>query len=179
MLGQFIGFEGRVGRGTWWLGCFIATVLLALAWTLVLVANGAEANPGARMVFNLVSLGIAILAFAVSVCVTVKRDHDRDKSGWWWFIGLIPFIDFWQLIECGFCSGDESPNRFGPPANAAARRAGLEAEVAGITCGGAMARLDDSYMADDARKFAQQKVASVATKAAFAGGSAAPVFGKR
>ena len=42
----------------------------------------------------------AILASVViQVFSTVKRWHDRDKSGWWIMIGVIPIIgSFWVLI---------------------------------------------------------------------------------
>ena len=48
--------------------------------------------------------------------VHIKRFHDRDKSGWWVLIGLIPIIGaIWLLIELGFLKGTPGPNRFGSP----------------------------------------------------------------
>jgi uncharacterized membrane protein YhaH (DUF805 family) len=50
-----------------------------------------------------------------SICLYAKRWHDRDKSGWWSLIGLIPIIGgLWMLIELGFLRGTDGPNRFGP-----------------------------------------------------------------
>ena len=58
----------------------------------------------------------ALLALIPSVIVYIKRFHDRDKSGWWVLIGLIPIIGpIWLLVECGFLKGTPGPNRFGPP----------------------------------------------------------------
>ncbi len=71
-------------------------------------------------VFTLIShnpfFGLLGLAAAwAKLAVLVKRWHDRDKSGWWILIILIPFIGWlWQLIECGFMEGTQGPNRFGP-----------------------------------------------------------------
>ena len=49
------------------------------------------------------------------LAVFVKRWHDRDKSGWWVLINLIPVIGwFWTLIECGFLDGTVGPNKYGP-----------------------------------------------------------------
>lgn len=57
-------------------------------------------------------LGLA--AIWAKLAVTVKRWHDRDKSGWWILIGLVPVIGWlWQLIECGFMEGTPGDNRFG------------------------------------------------------------------
>jgi len=49
------------------------------------------------------------------LAVFVKRWHDRDKSGWWVLIVLIPLIGWlWMLIECGFLEGTIGPNKYGP-----------------------------------------------------------------
>ena len=43
-----------------------------------------------------------------------RRWHDRDKSGWWTLIGLIPVVGaIWILVECGCLKGSDGPNRFG------------------------------------------------------------------
>ncbi len=58
-------------------------------------------------------LGIA--AIWMKLAVLVKRWHDRDKSGWFVLVTLIPLIGWlWQLIECGFLEGTPGSNRFGP-----------------------------------------------------------------
>ena len=41
-----------------------------------------------------------------AIIVHIKRFHDRDKSGWWVLIGLVPIIGaIWLLIELGFLKG--------------------------------------------------------------------------
>jgi len=50
-----------------------------------------------------------------SLALTVKRWHDRGKSGAWALLGLIPIVGWtWQGIKCGFLEGTLGPNRFGP-----------------------------------------------------------------
>jgi uncharacterized membrane protein YhaH (DUF805 family) len=52
--------------------------------------------------------------FLIAIIVQVKRWHDRDKSGWWVFINLIPCVGgLWTLIECGFLKGTTGPNKYG------------------------------------------------------------------
>jgi uncharacterized membrane protein YhaH (DUF805 family) len=42
----------------------------------------------------------------ITLAVAVKRDHDRDKSGWWILIIFLSVIGaLWYLIECGFLRG--------------------------------------------------------------------------
>jgi uncharacterized membrane protein YhaH (DUF805 family) len=53
-----------------------------------------------------IGLSRAIFAYWVAlilgVIVYIKRFHDRDKSGWWVLIGLIPVIgSIWLLISQG------------------------------------------------------------------------------
>ena len=49
-----------------------------------------------------------------AVVVSIKRWHDRGKSGWWVLVTLIPFVGWlWALIENGLLRGDAGANRFG------------------------------------------------------------------
>jgi uncharacterized membrane protein YhaH (DUF805 family) len=51
----------------------------------------------------------------IGIIVQIKGWHDRDKSGWWILINLVPCIGaLWTLIECGFLPGTRGDNRFGP-----------------------------------------------------------------
>jgi uncharacterized membrane protein YhaH (DUF805 family) len=50
----------------------------------------------------------------IGLVLSVKRWHDRNKSGWWVLVNLVPVVGWlWQLIECGFLRGTTGPNRFG------------------------------------------------------------------
>ena len=65
-----------------------------------------------------VVLGVMVIILVVvtwvSLAVSVKRWHDRDKSGWMVLIGFIPIIGaIWTLVELGFIRGTVGPNRFG------------------------------------------------------------------
>jgi len=52
---------------------------------------------------------------AINVSTSVRRFHDRNKSGWWCLIGFVPVIGgFWLLIENGFLKGSVGPNQYGP-----------------------------------------------------------------
>jgi len=119
------GFSGRIGRAKWWLAEFSvlvvwALIIAAFAGVVALIDPSAEYGPGELSNGGL-SLGIAIAAGTlisvwINVAATVKRFHDRDKSGFWFFIVFVPFIGpVWQIVECGLLPGDPSANRFGPP----------------------------------------------------------------
>jgi uncharacterized membrane protein YhaH (DUF805 family) len=64
--------------------------------------------------FNKAVLVLIALTLWPWIAVSVKRFHDRGRSGWFLLIALIPFFGaLWLLIELGFLRGTPGPNRFG------------------------------------------------------------------
>jgi uncharacterized membrane protein YhaH (DUF805 family) len=102
------GFDGRIGRRTWWLWGVAALLGLGLYATVLLRVAGLSASTTESTV-NLLLLWPAL-------ALSVKRWHDRGKSGWWVLVALIPFIGWlWMLIENGVRRGTVGANRYGSP----------------------------------------------------------------
>jgi uncharacterized membrane protein YhaH (DUF805 family) len=102
--------QGRIGRLQWWLGGF-AQLLLAAPFALLIGWGMAIQNPFI-VLGSLLFLPVLVWSGA---CLTVKRLHDHDKSGWWLLIYVIPIIGaIWQLIECGLMAGTSGDNDYGP-----------------------------------------------------------------
>ena len=58
---------------------------------------------------------VNLLLIWPALAVSVKRWHDRDKSGWWVLLNLLPVIGWlWALVDNGFLRGTDGPNRYGP-----------------------------------------------------------------
>ncbi|WP_224816207.1 DUF805 domain-containing protein [Hasllibacter sp. MH4015] len=55
-----------------------------------------------------------ILFWVPGMTVLVRRLHDTDRSGFWYFISLVPFIGFIWLIVLLCLPGTHGNNRFGP-----------------------------------------------------------------
>jgi uncharacterized membrane protein YhaH (DUF805 family) len=124
-LQTFMSFDGRIPRKTFWLGFL---VMLIISWILQLLVFGVfgvsmmsdpNATPEqalAQMSGMMLPLGIVILlTLWPSLALYTKRWHDRNKSGWWSLIGLVPIIGgIWMFVELGFLRGTEGANRFGP-----------------------------------------------------------------
>ena len=54
------------------------------------------------------------MTFVPNIAAGVKRCHDRDRSGWFVFIVLIPLVGtLWYLIEIGFLRGTFGSNKYG------------------------------------------------------------------
>lgn len=111
-LADLCGFDGRIGRQTYWLRSLALAGVNIVAYTAFAIAGQ---GGGVAIVFAL--LGIALYAFTTfaGLATTVKRLHDRGRSGWFMLIGLIPFVGIWLLIEVGFLAGSPAPNEYGDP----------------------------------------------------------------
>lgn len=107
----YLSPNGRINRRTFW----IQGVLVFLG--ISLVAALLDALLDTRGIIG----GVAgLLLIWPGLMVQIKRWHDRDKSGWWVLIGLVPVIGgIWALVETGFLAGTPGPNRFGAPQTAA------------------------------------------------------------
>jgi uncharacterized membrane protein YhaH (DUF805 family) len=123
------GFSGRISRKTYWLAV-LPLCVVAIAERVIPMALGPVA-PGWRIVFGLVGLGLAYVTLAVSA----KRWHDRDKSAWWVLLGFVPIVgQIWSLVELGFLRGTPGANRFGPATTSdAAADLGLAGAGAGAS----------------------------------------------
>ena len=94
-------FEGRIDRQCFWL----YGVLGLLAPLLLL---GLYTSFSTIYIITLLLLGWPLLA------VQVKRWHDRNKSGAWVFINIVPIVGtIWPLIELGFLKGTNGSNEYG------------------------------------------------------------------
>jgi uncharacterized membrane protein YhaH (DUF805 family) len=99
--------KGRIPRSTFWI---FFVIFYAIAGVLGFLAEEVLSE-SQKWIVGLPMLPLLLIALIVQI----KRWHDRDKSGWWVLINLIPCIGgFWALIECGFLRGTSGENRFGP-----------------------------------------------------------------
>ncbi|MDQ0470312.1 DUF805 domain-containing protein [Labrys wisconsinensis] len=118
---KLFSFQGRVTRKDYWF------YTLAL-WGILLVLFLAIAGSSRSLRNDGLSTGGLVLAAIVviaqiwpSLAISVKRCHDRNKSGWWmllWMVlSAIPYVgilaSLWCLVELGFLDGTQGPNRFG------------------------------------------------------------------
>ena len=109
---EFFSFDGRLGRQSYWLRALLLWgVNIAAA-----VSFAVAADAGIATVPLFLFAGVAyIVAFFGSLATTVKRLHDRGRSGWFMLIALIPLVGLWLLVEVGFLAGDAGENEYGSP----------------------------------------------------------------
>jgi uncharacterized membrane protein YhaH (DUF805 family) len=126
----FMSFEGRISRQPFWLGLLalvivtwiLEFILFAIFGVSMMPAMDPNATPEAAAAMAAESMSKMALPLGILILLTLwpalamytKRWHDRDKSGWWSLIILIPIIgSIWFLVELGFLRGSDGPNRFG------------------------------------------------------------------
>ena len=96
-------FSGRARRKEYWFFMLFNTIIFLV---IFLVERFAEGPP---TVAGLYALATAIPSFAV----LVRRLHDTNRSGWWYFLNWIPFG---IIILIVFTVQDSQPNenQYGP-----------------------------------------------------------------
>ena len=114
-LGYWLSFEGRLRRSDFW-GRVVAVILLVACGMMFIWFVASDTTSGTIRALALVAVALFGVVMALAnLAAHVRRWHDRDKSGWWILIGLIPIVGpIWSVVECGFLDGTPGPNRFGP-----------------------------------------------------------------
>ena len=87
-------FEGRIGRGTYWL----AILALIVALQVVTFAPFLLESEAAVLMLALTSQFISLLSLWPILALGSKRLHDRNKNGWW-------LLAFWLLPFALFVGG--------------------------------------------------------------------------
>ena len=90
--------KGRASKSEfWWFTLFYLIGIFSLAMI----------NETFAIIFLLVIL-------PASICVTVRRFHDQNKSGFFYFISVIPYVG--GLIVLFMCAmdGTKGKNKYGP-----------------------------------------------------------------
>jgi uncharacterized membrane protein YhaH (DUF805 family) len=106
---KYAVFEGRARRKEYWYFILI-NVLISFALTFV---DGLTGTLNPEIGYGLLS-GIYTLAILLpSISVTVRRLHDTNRSGWWFFIVLIPILGAIALLIFLVLDGKSETNRHG------------------------------------------------------------------
>ena len=120
---QWFSFEGRIRRRTWLLGYVLPLIGISLLGSALDIGfgfmsvvevptpDGFSYETQGVGVFSLLAL---VPLFWGGLAGQVKRWHDRDKSGWWTLIALVPIIGgIWLLVELGILEGTRGANQYG------------------------------------------------------------------
>ncbi len=105
-IGQWFSFSGRIGRKTFWLGYVVPIFAASIVATMADMALGfapdpnSDAMPADAMRMAPISGLVSLLSIWPMLAGSIKRLHDRNRSGWWiggfylasGVIGLLSFV---------------------------------------------------------------------------------------
>ena len=96
-------FRGRASRSAfWWF-----TLLSVIAWGVIGAIQDRSTVAGA-ILYVIVGLPLWI----ANLSLAVRRLHDSNHTGWWWWIGLVPLVGWIILLVFYLLPGTPGPNRY-------------------------------------------------------------------
>lgn len=108
-LRKYAVFAGRARRKEYWM--FLLWHSITLVALIVIDVRVSASGHNERAVFT----GLYLLATALPEFTSfVRRLHDTNHSGWWFFMGMIPLVGQFVLLRLLVKDSDPGPNRFGP-----------------------------------------------------------------
>ncbi|MFZ1528572.1 MAG: DUF805 domain-containing protein [Ferruginibacter sp.] len=113
VLENYANFSGRARRAEYWYFALMNFLLIIPFYILAFAGAAMDSSVFSFLgggVYILVALGTLIPGLAAAV----RRLHDINKSGWYYFIGLIPLIGGIILLVWFFTDGDRFTNNYGP-----------------------------------------------------------------
>jgi uncharacterized membrane protein YhaH (DUF805 family) len=99
---NYATFSGRASRSEYW--------FFQLFHCLIVLIGCVTIFAGIGVAILVVS---ALVNFLPSLSVLVRRLHDTDHSGWWFWINLIPIVGVIILLVLLCTRGTWGENRFG------------------------------------------------------------------
>lgn len=109
-LAEYVTFSGRASRSEYWWFQLFHLLALVLPIAVAAIAD-------TRLLEGVVWPVVIVIHLALilpNLAATVRRLHDRDRSGWHYLWIFAPFVG--ELILLIWCvqRGIEGDNRFGP-----------------------------------------------------------------
>ena len=102
VLKKYAVFSGRATRAEYW---YFVLFNILIAIVLGVIAE--------MIKLPIISIIYALAIIVPSLAVLVRRLHDIGKSGWWFFIELVPVIGFIWLIVLLATGGNSGANKYG------------------------------------------------------------------
>ena len=127
---KFISIHGRLGRlrflaFTWFLTIFLL-IISVIIFVLIFAAIVSRLDPdtAVSLVTTYVTENTRLLVFLRSIILwlpiaiaslvyTKRRLNDLDRSGWFCFLILVPFLNLFGLFYLLFAPGSTGNNRYG------------------------------------------------------------------
>ena len=120
-LRNYVSFSGRARRSEfWWFALFaygagilLSIVDLSLFGEATTLVTDTSVSVSSETQFAPFTTIFMLAVFLPYISVSVRRLHDTDRTGWWYWIVLIPLIGAIVLIVWFATKGTSGQNRYG------------------------------------------------------------------
>ena len=109
-LRKYFVIKGRASRSEYW---FLQLLFTPLAMYVGFWSDPVSAGTIDPPPLYILSTMIVILLFIPSITSQIRRFHDKDKSGWFIFINIIPLVGWLIALVMLLDKGTPGKNRFG------------------------------------------------------------------
>ena len=109
VLENYANFNGRARRAEFWWYTLANVIMAIIAMTLDSVL-GTNIEP---LPYGYVYIIYSLAVFLPGLAVGVRRLHDVGKSGWFYFIILVPIIGAIWLLVLFATEGQHGENQYG------------------------------------------------------------------
>ena len=114
MRDNYANFSGRARRREYWMYVLVQSIIMIGLMILDSVLGLDFELQGISLGYGYLYLIGLIVHFIPSLAVLVRRLHDVGKSGWFYFIFLIPLIGVLWLLVLYCTEGQKQDNKWGP-----------------------------------------------------------------
>ena len=113
MRDNYANFKGRARRREYWMFVLVQTIIMIGLMILDSVLGLDFELQGISLGYGYLYLIGLIVHIVPSLALIVRRLHDIGKSGWFYFIFLIPFIGIIWLLVLFCTAGQKQDNKWG------------------------------------------------------------------
>ena len=115
---NYANFDGRARRKEYWMFALFNVIFSFIAMIVDNILGTTfgfgEGNAQMSMPYGWIYILYCLAMIIPSFAVFIRRLHDVDKSGWWLFLALIPFVGVIWLFVLTCIDGNPSANIYGP-----------------------------------------------------------------
>jgi uncharacterized membrane protein YhaH (DUF805 family) len=109
---KYVQFSGRATRSEFWtftLGNLVISIVISILGMIL-----AQISDSLTIISSLLSVLFSLATLLPGISVLVRRLHDTGRSGWWYWIALVPLAGPIILLVFLCTDSKEGENQFGP-----------------------------------------------------------------
>lgn len=106
---KYFSFKGRLNRKPYILRHLLLTFIYFICFIIAIFIF----NPRYDEDFRAVSIIAGLPTFIPALSLVIRRFHDTEHSGWWYFTFFIPFVSLYTIYLVFFKKGTDGTNRYG------------------------------------------------------------------